>query len=380
MGPRPASIFAQSDSIVLNTGEKLVVHSSQCGLVTPKNTPVKMKIKCLATGGARALKAPTPNTKVTLNPGEQLTVKANHCALVILSGDPSVVKIKCQPAATPLCWAQNSSYATQCAEQDNINVPIFGSGVAHFNVIATHPTYDIGADSCAPDFSGCSLALHPLYRIPNDACDKLFDDGINVIQGCTVPNWWRPYQMQVQVGSQNGSYNYLAMSRKIDDANEWPQFFVLYQDSYMRLIPHPPVGHSSVCFGSSVIIGPASAVFSKRPYADIQGIQVDTSAMALDISYKTGGSSHVTLSVDRTQATAQIDVNYTANNKAPFAIFRSMYVANGNADADHVKTVKGDLPIQSAWQSLIGQSWFFHRTTRSTHNTSAPDIRIQVVQ
>lgn len=380
LGARPEASLAKSGPIILNTGEKLVAKSNQCGLSIPKNTPVKIQIKCTATLNSGVLQTRMPNTKVTLNAGEQVTLKPNHCALAVIQNDTLTIKVKCQPYVSPLCWAQNNSYKTTCPEQDNINVPIFGAQVTRFQVTATHPTYAVGADNCAPNFSGCSLALHPLVQTPSDSCTKLLDDGINVVEGCTVQNWWRPYTMQIQVAAQHGNYHYLVISRKIQGANEWPQFFVLYEDSYMRLIPQPPVGRSSVCFGSSVIIGPASAVFSQRPYADIQGIQVNPSTMALDVSYKVGGTSHVSLAVDRTHATAQIDVNYTTTNKIPFAIFRSMYIADGKADVDHVQTAKGDLPIQSNWQSLVGQWWFFHRTTRSNHNTSAPDIRIQVVQ
>ena len=65
---------------------------------------------------------------------------------------------------------------------------------------------------------------------------------------------------------------------------------------------------------------------------------------------------------------------------------RIMYVSDCNADVDHVESSKGNSRFLSGsptecsteWNSLPGPRWFFHRTVRSEHNTSAPDILIEV--
>ncbi|MCG8349599.1 MAG: hypothetical protein MI924_17675 [Chloroflexales bacterium] len=270
-------------------------------------------------------------------------------------------------------WATNDSYSTTCAEEDNVNIPAFARQINNFEVTATHPTYDIGIDSCEADFSGCATAAFQAL----DTCTQLFDDGTNIVYGCTVTGWWRPYSMNIVVGGNSGSYHYLTLHRKIQDENSWPQFLVLYEDGNMRLKPHPPTGRSDTCFGSSVIVGPAPP--SQRPYIDIQEVQVSLPELTLDLTYRSGGTAHIDLSVNRSQAVASVDVNYPMSTAIPFATFRSMYVADGNADVDHIQTLSKDSPILDGWNTEPGPWWFFYRTVRSIHNTSAPDIRIEVL-
>jgi hypothetical protein len=54
-------------------------------------------------------------------------------------------------------WARNDSYETTCAEDDNINIPLFARQISRFRLTATHPTYEIGEDDCRADFSGCLI-------------------------------------------------------------------------------------------------------------------------------------------------------------------------------------------------------------------------------
>jgi hypothetical protein len=280
-----------------------------------------------------------------------------------------------QPAAHQ--EANNNSYTTPCAEESNVNIPIFGPHTTRFQIVATHPSYGIGKDSCDPDVSGCPTPTPGPTPLP-DLCAKVYDDGINVVRVCTAANWWRPSTMTVTVSGQPIDGHYLELYRKIPGANEWPGFFVLYEDGNTRLIPHPPEGRSQVCYGSSVIVGSALEVESKRPYANVQEVRVDPSSMSLDITYRDGGTAHVELFVDRTRAVASVDVNYPTSAAIPFATFRSMYVADGNADVDHIETPSGNYPILGEWTTLEGSWWIFHRKVQSDHHTSAPDIRIEV--
>lgn len=288
-----------------------------------------------------------------------------------------------------ICWAENKSYTTTCAEEDNVNVPIFGPQVSRFSVIATHPTYAIDVDNCAPDFSGCNSTRaksHTMVTLLSQAAlcpveTELWNDGITIVKACSEQDWWRPYFMTVVVGELSVSAHRLILYRKIQDEASWPQFLVLYEDGNLRLKPHKKVGGPDPCFGSSVIVGPAPLDPSPkpRPYVDIQEVQVNPAALSLDIIYRNGaGTAHVDLSVDRSKAVAKVTVGYSTSTHIPFATFRSMYVTNGNADVDHIQTQDGDLGILSNWASLQGLWWFFHRKFWSRHNTSAPDIRIVV--
>lgn len=284
-------------------------------------------------------------------------------------------------ATIPSSRADNLSYCTTCAEEDNINIPLYGPGVTRFRMVATHPTYEFTTDNCAADFSGCKLTT----SAPEDVtCQTLLDDTINVISVCTDDNWWRPYMMTVTVGSNSLAGHWLVWNRKIPDENSWPQVLVYYQDGNMRLKPHPPLGRADVCFGSSVIVGPAVPDVD-RPFIDLQTIVVDPAAMALDVTYQNGESAHLEMAVDRDQT--QMEVWAVYDTAVSFATFRSMFVAEDNADAARVTTAVADYALLDVsksdwsvpWTTVSGPSWFFYRPISSTHNTSAPDILIEAL-
>jgi hypothetical protein len=285
-------------------------------------------------------------------------------------------------------WAENHSEITTCAEDDNINIPIFaefaddsGSSPAldalGYRVTATHPTYNYETDSCAPDFSGCGAApASDDSATLSDECALLVDDHANnALYLCTVADWWRPGQrkMRVTANGQTQQGHYLAWHRKIDGADEWPQFLVLYQDGNLRLKPQPPEGSLDTCLGSSVIVGPALP--ATRPYVDISRVAVNLTTFCMDIFYLEGGTAHICFAVDRTQAVAEVRAEYPTTD-TPFATFRSMWVADGNSDVDHAESDAGSFPIMD-WTTLDGRWWFFYRDSLSIHNTSAPDIRIE---
>jgi hypothetical protein len=84
-------------------------------------------------------------------------------------------------------------------------------------------------------------------------------------------SWWQPHGMAASVddGLPATDIHYVRVYRKIPETSEWPQFLVLYIDGNLRLIPHPQEGMARVCFGSSVIVGPAA--MSARPANDAEG-------------------------------------------------------------------------------------------------------------
>ena len=265
-------------------------------------------------------------------------------AMLLASWPPGPASSESSP------WAENSSYTTTCAEEDNVNVPIFAPDVKDFRVVATHPTYEVGVDNCDPDFSGCDLGNGGTAVQSADTCSQFPNDGITVVEVCVVPDWWRPYTMNVVVGDQEDSGHYLRLYRKIAGEDSWPQFLVLYEDGNMRLKPHPPEGRPDVCFGSSVILGPAT--LGTRPYVDIQEVEVNTQTLSLAITYRDGGEANVNLSVNRMEAAADVQVGYETTGN-PVATFRSMWVADGNSDVDHVEAGQGEFPILGTWLTNV---------------------------
>ena len=288
-------------------------------------------------------------------------------------------------AVAELSWgllgvtAANRSTFTLCAEEDNVNIPLTGR-ITSFVIEATHPTYPVPPDNCGPDFSNCPPAPPGFPFTPG--VFKLFDDGETVVEAVREASWWRPNGMAAAVDDrpQVMDIHYVRIYRRIDGTSEYPQILVLYQDGNLRLIPQPPIGANSVCFGSSVIIGPAAPAL--RPFAEIVSVTYSSRSQSLEIRYRDGGSAIIILrDVNRNLTRVQVNVNYPTDT-LPFATFRSMFVADGNADVDHVRWmdaagVMRDDPIMT-FTGGEGTEWFFGRQTRSRHNTSAPGIRIRI--
>ena len=70
-----------------------------------------------------------------------------------------------------LRYAKNLSFPSQCAEEDNVNIPIYGGYVSDYQVTATFPTYyplTIGQqDLCLSDMTNCERAwdMRPTAQI-----------------------------------------------------------------------------------------------------------------------------------------------------------------------------------------------------------------------
>lgn len=279
--------------------------------------------------------------------------------------------------------AVNDSTATLCAEEDNVKVFFFGETRGYI-IEATHPTYSPLSGSCEPDFTDCPPPQGEDYPF-NPGVYKLLDDGITVVEAVREEFWWLPDGMVVSVdhGTPETDIHYIRISRKIADEASWPQFLVLYMDGNLRIKPHPPVGMSDTCFGSSVIIGPNAV--AERPVAEIVAINYDSATDALEIGFKDGNSAILSIiNVDRTQTLVKEEV--TSPTALSFVTFRSMFVSSGNADVDSVEWIDPAGVLQTAAMTAAimdypgGDSieWFFYRAAWSKHNTPAPDIRIKL--
>ncbi len=274
-------------------------------------------------------------------------------------------------------WAENHSTSTTCAEEDNVNVPIFAPGINRILIVATHPSYCPCAYGCPEDWSGCGSSAAAPWKVRGDACPKIFDDHAhNAVYACMISEYWRGQDSTLSVrvnGQTSYDCHYLQIRRWVPGTDSWPEVFVLYEDGNMRIKPHPPEGYTDVCFGSSMIIGPAT--LGDRPYAEVESVDITTgaSSVQLDITFAGGETAHIDFTVDRARAIADATVIGFPDH---VAVFRSMWVTNGNADVDSVETAAGKEAILGGWSDLEASAWFFHRQYPSTHNTSAPDIRV----
>lgn len=280
----------------------------------------------------------------------------------------------------PSFRAVNYSVPTVCAEEDNVNVPVLGQATA-FDIFASHPTYAYTESDCTPDFSNCEPS-GPVYSF-DPATVELFNDGTLIVEAVREAEYWRPQGMHVSVvGSPEFAENatFVRLYLKIEDAAEWPQILVIYADGNVRLIPHPPEGFPSVCFGTSVIVGPAQP--APRPLAEIESVSFDPSNRQFLADYRAGGSSKISVqSVSRAAIRVEVQVQYGELDQ-PLAVFRSMFVAEDNADATrirwyHREAEKGDRGIMD-FEEAAGDRWCLYRRVYSVHNNTASDVCVAV--
>ncbi|HOX00852.1 MAG TPA: hypothetical protein P5555_00360 [Candidatus Paceibacterota bacterium] len=278
-----------------------------------------------------------------------------------------------------MVYGSNYSVQTVCAEEDNVNISLRGD-VNGYTVTAYHSGSVVAQSDCTPNFNNCTNAVGEDYAFtPLQA--KPLDNGTDYLVVNRKDRFWRPSGMAVTVdgGSLFTDIHYIELGRKIPDAWSWPIFCALYCDGNMRLIPFPPAHLNSVCFGTSVIVGPAAP--ASRPIAEIASLDYRSASRTMLVTYRTGGSAVLDMSmVSRTNAVVKVDVNYPTDQ--PFCTVRSMYVADGNCDMDTVvfpviEGVGAILPVMS-FRSAIADMWDFYREHESAHNNSAPGLGISV--
>ena len=212
---------------------------------------------------------------------------------------------------------------------------------------------------------------------------KVFDNGETIIEAITIDFWWLyPKGMIIKNLHDNQEWHditYFRIYRKIPGTNnQFSQLFVLYQDGNSRILPFQPNGIDWIPFGSSVIIGPTTSN-SIRPYASIIRVNINPSRLTMELHYESGGKATATLQYTTTSTTIHVDdISYTTSPLIPFTTFRSMWVADGNADVDRVQTSRNSWHVQYGWQSISASSFKFLRSCVSTHNTLSPDILIAV--
>ena len=278
-------------------------------------------------------------------------------------------------SSSELGFIQNNSSLTLCAEDDNINIPIYYRNLTKFRIVATHPTYlptDVteGGKNC----SNCLCIERATVQ------KKIYDDGNVIVETVRETSWWRngeSMNVSIDGGNSSSDATYVRIYNKTFDTMNFPQVFVLYEDGNARVIPQPPLDSEEVKFGSSVIIGPAEDHAGR--FIGIDCLKIDPLNLAMDVMYEDKTTAHVELQANRNKNIVEVsNITYDTYDH-PFASLRSMWVKDGNADTDHIRTEEGEFPIMGKWTKLEGTWWEFFRKVPSVHNTYAPDIRIEVI-
>jgi hypothetical protein len=217
----------------------------------------------------------------------------------------------------------------------------------------------------------------------------VYNDGDVAVRVMDVSGW--PYESGMAVhivgGPSRPDHDFIQFLKRADDHHAPPQIFVLYANGYARIIPPHPAGREErVCFGASMIIGPA-AEDPLFPITAIDRLDIDPQKMTIKVRYNNGSSAVLQLQAEPGKTTVQVtDVTYDTVT-APFVTMRSMWVANDFSDVARIQaaTSPGVMqtytidPTHEEWTTLPGDSWLFYRPTYSRHNTSAPDFKIDVL-
>ena len=289
-------------------------------------------------------------------------------------------------AASPLpATLVNETRPTTCAEEDNVSLVLRGEGIRRFRVEALQPDYidRIDQDATAPDFSGCNFdgSTHPTdpaHRFTPR--QRVLHDGPRWrIVGITLPTFWRPQRVPVQVGTvRDRGFHFIQVFRKAGGAKPREAIVLYPSDGYWRLKPLPLARFGDGVYGSSVLLGPVTQ--DERPIVDIASIRISLRPLTFHLRFADGGHARIDVQEVSPRRTA-LEVNLAPATRTgqPFAVLRSMYVTPDNAD---MSEVRWQASPQAAAQSrslpevgtLEGTRLRFGRSVPSRHNTSAPDI------
>jgi len=218
---------------------------------------------------------------------------------------------------------------------------------------------------------------------------ELYEDGDVKVRVMDVSGWPFESGMAVHIvgGPSRPDHDFIQFLKRTDDDHAPPQIFVLYANGYARIITQPPAGREErVCFGSSMIIGPA-AEDPLFPITAIDRLDIDPQKMTIKVRYKNGSSAVLQLQAEPGKTTVRVtDVTYDTLT-APFVTMRSMWVADDNSDVARIQTASSPGVLQTytidpkheEWTTLPSDSWVFYRPTYSRHNTSCPDFKIDVL-
>ena len=218
---------------------------------------------------------------------------------------------------------------------------------------------------------------------------KLYDDSDVVVRVMDVSGWPFESGMEVNIvgGASRPDHHFIQFYKRTDDDHAPPQIFVLYANGYARIITQPPPGREErVCFGSSMIIGPA-AEDPLFPITAIDRLDIDPKKMTINMRYKNGSSAALQLQAEPGKTIVRVtDVTYDTLT-APFVTMRSMWVADDNSDVARIQAASSQGAMQTypidpkheEWTTLPSDSWVFSRPTYSRHNTSCPDFKIDVL-
>jgi hypothetical protein len=305
--------------------------------------------------------------------------------------------VRSASAAPVLVEVRNFTTPTQCTEEDNVSFVMSSPAIQRFRVEALHPPYldkVRGSRFPPPDFSNCDFDENTPRTEPGRRFAprkvRIYDGPDFAIEGNTYETFWRSQSVPVAVGgSVYDEFHLLQFYVKHPYAGKLreTQVLVLYPpDGYWRAKPLPATHASSNAYGSSFLIGPITE--AGRPVVEIADIDIDPKGRTIRLRFIAGGEASVRL-IEVSRERTALDVEFkpghrpasvsAAGGMSGFAMLRSMYVAEDNADMSRVewRDAAGRPHHTSVADTAVLQarSVRFGRVVPSRHNPDAPDIR-----
>ncbi|MBP0629107.1 hypothetical protein J8I32_09430 [Cupriavidus sp. AcVe19-1a] len=305
--------------------------------------------------------------------------------------------VRSASAAPVIVEVRNFTTPTQCTEEDNVSFVMSSPAIQRFRVEALHPPYLSklrGSRFPPADFSNCDFDENSPRTDPGRRFTprkvRIYDGPDFAIEGNTYETFWRPRSVPVAVwGSVYDDFHLLQFYVKHPHAGKLreTQVLVLYPpDGYWRAKPLPATPASRNSYGSSFLIGPITE--AGRPIVEIADIDIDPKGRTIRLRFVAGGEASVKLievSRERTALDVKFKPGYRHSNVSAaggmsgFAMLRSMYVAEDNADVSRVewRDAAGRAHHASVADTaaLQARSVRFGRVVPSRHNADAPDIR-----
>lgn len=282
----------------------------------------------------------------------------------------------------------NESHRTRCAEEDNVSFSLISDNIDKFKIEAIQPRYVdlIKKDTTAPNFENCNFGgsksnSEQMYNFKRRNNVVLYEDDDTKIVGVTMGTFWRPNVVPVTIsGKIESGFQLIKFYRKHPENGDLVQVFVFYpSDGYWRAKPFTPLRLGNGVFGSSFLIGPVEQ--GARPTVNIASVEIIPQPLSVKLQFAVGGEAMIRAGeMSEKRTVLEITLTDDVDRAYPFALLRSMYVANDNADVSEVEWSKKEYAKPHV-RPVLGVASFqaddvrFGRSVISKHNTSAPDMR-----
>jgi hypothetical protein len=334
----------------------------------PRSIPISLCVFAAALASA-ALAAGQlqPSTAKTPAPGQL---------------QPKAAKPAAAQPPKPSVRVINRSEPVLCAEKDNVSILFQSPEVRQFAIEAAHPNYidTLQRDSWDADWTNCDMSGDPVVPAqPREV--RMYDSGGVAVVGVTYPSFWRKNDVAFRVGDRVEPNLHLVQIFFSDKTQTKPyEVLAMYPpDGYWRAHPLPPPQLKWTAYGSSFLVGPIDQE-AGRPVVNLKEIAFDPAERSFTLQFKDGTSGTLRLlSLDHNRVVLNAELQRPVGGGRPFAVLRSMYVTEYNADAarialktDAAKGWREDHVMR--FESTRASDVWIGRLVPSRHNTSAPDM------